>query len=293
MDALRETERRLNRSALLLPGPEVTFRVHYWGGNGNHYNNPVHKHSFFEACYVLGGEGDYEENGTVFPLRAGTLFFSRPGIVHQIRSEIGLALLYVAFEVDEANSIAVETERFRKLARDAESCIFDAGDAPTATLWRSLIVSDRPQWRLSDEAVVSAAHALLRSFADLFSPPQAAETTPAGRSSDLLLSRAKLYIRDNLDRPISLSQVAAYLNVSERHLSRLFTANVGESFNGYVRRMRIQQAAYLLRHTDMAIKDIAERTGFGTVHSFTRAFARETGLPPGRYRDARDAPEAR
>ena len=293
MDPLLETAKRLNRTALLLPGAGATFRVHYWGGRSNHYSNPVHKHSFFEICYVLGGEGEYEENGTVYPLSAGTLFCSRPGVVHQIRSNKGLALLFVAFEIDETNSSAVETERFRRLARDGNPCIAGAGDTPTAMLWRALIAPERPQWQLSDESIVSAAHALLRSFADLFSPLQSAESPRSGRSADLLLSRAKMYIRDNLDRPISLAEVSAYLHVSERHLSRLFTANVLESFNGFVRRTRIQQAAYLLRHTDMAIKDIAERTGFASVHSFTRAFARETGIPPGRYRNQRDFPEAR
>ena len=93
MEALGETANRLNRSALLLPGPGVTFRVHYWGGNSKHFDNPVHKHSFFEVCYVLDGKGEYEEfeeNGAVHPLRAHTLFFSRPGVVHQIRSKTGI-----------------------------------------------------------------------------------------------------------------------------------------------------------------------------------------------------------
>jgi len=291
VDALRETMNRLNRSALLLPGPGATFRVHYWGGNPRHLDNPVHKHSCFEACYVLGGTGEYEEfeeNGSVHPLRAHTLFLSRPGVVHQIRSRTGMQILYVAFEIDEPNSSAVETERFRRLSREARPCVAGARDAPTAVLWRSLIAPDKPDWRLSDEAGVSAAPALVRSFADFFSAPGPAEPARSGRSSDVLLSRAKMYIRDNLDRPITLAEVAAYLHVSERHLSRLFTANSRESFNTYLRRMRIQQAAYFLRHTDMAIKDIAERTGFGSVHSFTRAFARETGQPPGRYRSRRE-----
>ncbi|HZG56963.1 AraC family transcriptional regulator [Paenibacillus sp.] len=283
----KESEERLNRTALTLPGVDATFRVHFWGVDQQHYDNPVHKHSFFEVCYVCGGEGIYEEKGTLYALREGVLFCSRPGVVHQIRSSTGLSLWFVAFELDESRSTPAEAERFRRLAEDAEVCVRGAGEAPTVALWKALMLTDQDHLRLSDAAVVAAAQALLRSFADVFSPRRPAASARRGSSSDMLLRRAKLFIRDNLERPITLAHVADYLHVSERHVSRVFAEGIHESFNGYVRKERIRQAAYLLTRTDEAIKDIAERTGFGTVHSFSRAFARETGLPPGRYREER------
>lgn len=282
---MKESEERLNRTALTLTGEDVTFRVHFWGIAMHHYDNPVHKHSFFEACYVWGGEGEYEESGTVYALREGTLFLSRPGVTHQIRSATGLSLLYVAFELDESNSTDTEKDRYRRLAEHAEVCVRDAADSPTVHLWRSLL--DKEHWRLSDGAVTAAAHALLRSFADVFSPQRLAVSPRRSRPADMLLLRAKLFIRDNLERPITLASVADYLHVSERHISRIFAEGIHESFNGYVRSTRIQHAKYLLKTTDLAIKDIAVKTGFATVHSFTRAFVREAGLPPARYRAAR------
>jgi len=287
LERMRESEELLNRIALTLPGADVTFRVHYWGNQPTHYDNPVHKHSFFEICYVWEGAGEYDDDGRVYPLRKGVLFCSRPGVVHQIRSASGLALSFVAFEVDESRSSAEEADRYRRLAADAEVCLNGAEDAPTVSLWRSLLLPEAPHLRLSGASAIGAAHALLRSFADVFSPrrPESAARRP--RSSDPLLRRAKLFIRDNLDAPLTLERVAEYLNVSERHVSRIFAGGIHESFNGCVREERIRQASYLLLHTDLAIKEIAARTGFGTVHSFTRAFSRETGLPPGRYREER------
>jgi AraC-like DNA-binding protein/mannose-6-phosphate isomerase-like protein (cupin superfamily) len=280
---MRESELLLNRNVLVVPGNDVTFRVHYWGNDMNHYDNPVHKHSFFEACYVWDGHGVYIDDGEPFPLRKGALFCSRPGVVHQIRSKQGLSLLFVAFEVDEKLTIAEEADRFRRLAVEAERCVYDADDSPTASLWKSLLLPSRDVQRLSYELLPSVANLLLRSFADVFSPQR---PVPAGRgrASGHLLQRAKLFIRDNLDQPITLERVARYLHVSERHVSRIFSEGIHESFNRYVREARIQQAAYLLKSTDLSIKEIAEQTGFGTVHSFTRAFAREKQMPPGRYR---------
>jgi AraC-like DNA-binding protein/mannose-6-phosphate isomerase-like protein (cupin superfamily) len=280
----KESEAKLNRTSLTLTADDVSFRVHYWGVDPFHYDNPVHKHSFFEVCCVWDGRGEYEEDGIVYPLHKGTLVCSRPGIVHQIRSRSGLSLLYVAFEIDESQTCAEEAARYRMLMDDAEVCVQGAGDCPTVALWRSLLLPDKDQYRLSDTALTTIAHVLLRSFIGLFSP-HVPSTKHLLRSSNTLLRRAKLYIRDNLDRPITLKHLSDYLHVSERHVSRIFAGGIHESFNGYVRRERIQQSAYLLKHSDAAIKDIAARTGFGTVHSFTRAFARETGLPPGRYRE--------
>jgi len=287
MEKIRESKERLNRLALELPGTEAAFRVHFWGIATKHYDNPVHKHSFFEVCYVWNGRGEYEELGNIYSLEQGVLFCSRPGVVHQIRSATGLSLLFVAFELDESRSSALETERYRRLAVNAEVCLRDAEDAPTIALWRSLLMTGKEHLRLSDAAVAGAAHALLHSFADVFSPRREGAAERSSRMAEALLRRAKLYIRDNLDRPITLAHVAGYLHVSERHVSRIFAEGIHESFDGYVRKARIQHAAYLLTHTDTAIKEIAERIGFGTVHSFTRAFARETGLPPGRYREKR------
>ncbi len=287
MERMRESEDTLNRTSLTLPGADVSFRVHFWGNNPTHYDNPVHKHSFFEICYVWDGSGEYAEFGAderEYPLRRGALFCSRPGVAHQIRSAVGLSLSFVAFELDETRSSAEQVDRYRRLAADAEVCLYDAEGAPTVALWRALQLPDDPQLRLSAPSTSAVAHALLRSFADVFAPRRPTNAARRLRSSDSLIRRAKLFIRDNLDAPLTLARVAEYLSVSERHVSRIFSEGIHESFNGYVREERIRQAAYLLTRTDVAIKEIAERTGFGNVHSFTRAFARATGLPPGRYR---------
>lgn len=286
MKRWKEATDLLNQHALTLPGAELSFRVHYWGIDLQHLNNPIHKHSFFEVCYVREGSGDYDEPGTgiVYPLRKGTFFCSRPGVVHQIRSSSGLDLLHVAFEVNEAHSAPDAVERFRELASHAEVCVSDAAEHQAVALWTALLLPDRESNQLSASYTRPIAHVLLSSFADLFSP-RAPKAQVHARPSDYLIRRAKLFIRDNLDRPITLEQVAGYLHLSKRHVSRIFSEGIHESFNHFVRKERVQSAAYMLKHTSVPIKTIAEETGFGTVHSFTRAFSQELGISPARYRN--------
>jgi transcriptional regulator GlxA family with amidase domain len=44
-------------------------------------------------------------------------------------------------------------------------------------------------------------------------------------------------------------------------------------------------AARLLRETDLPLRSVAERTGYATEFAFGKAFKREFGTAPGRYRE--------
>ena len=91
---------------------------------------------------------------------------------------------------------------------------------------------------------------------------------------------------DNLsDDDLSLEKVAAQVSVSPRHLSRLFASGVDESYTAYVRKQRIRRAAESPRYTERSIKEIAETTGFGSVHYFTRTFSSIMKVPPARFRE--------
>lgn len=283
MYLVKESLAQLNRSALYLRREQAAYRVHYWGIDPMHYSNPVHKHSFFEICYVLQGSGDYQDGDQRYPLRAGTMFCSRPGITHQITSKPGMYLLFVAFELDESLCSEEILGRFHQLLECQHVCRYDMDNSPTVLLWRALLLSEKTGTGLPADAWSVTAHTLLSSLPAVFIGTQDKAAPLQGRHH--VLSRAKLYIRDNLDQPLSLSILSDYLNVSNRHLSRLFAQGIHESFHQHVRKERIRRAVELLKQREVTIKEIASLTGFATVHSFTRAFTTEIGIPPGRFRD--------
>jgi len=282
MYLFRESEAMLNRLAVRPEQQQAVFTVHYWGAQEKLPSNPVHKHTFFEACYVLGGEGIYMDEMTEYPLRPGVMFVSRPGAVHQIRTSDGLRILFVAFEPEETGTAEAIMEAFRRLA-DGKVLVEDASRTAAARLWEALLIRADEPGQLPPAAVASAAGALLMSLPAVFGEsPAHASSRP--RFNHDLLRQAKLYIRDNLSSRLSLADTARYLNVSERHLSRLFAGGIDESFTDYVRRERVRFAARLLAETDLPIKSIAEMAGFSSVHYFTRTFTRTKAMAPGRFR---------
>lgn len=273
----------LNRHAANVRGRELSFYVHYWGGERRLYTNHLHKHSFFEICYVADGEGRYEEGTSSLPLTGGTLFMSRPHLRHQIVSEGGLNIVFVAFELIAAESSEEAVARFQRLEKSSTFLLNDASRQPAAALWDALLKQAVAGSRFVQDGVVALSGALLAALEGAFADDGARPKQAAATSLSTLVHRAKLYIRDNLSQELSLSSVADYLHVSSRHLSRLFAEELGQSYSNYVRQERVRQAVVLLTTTDHSIKTVAELTGFDTVHYFTTVFKSEMGEPPGQF----------
>jgi AraC family transcriptional regulator len=68
------------------------------------------------------------------------------------------------------------------------------------------------------------------------------------------------------------------------HFHRIFTRAIGESVKEYIRRLRLERAAYRLKISDVPLLTLALESGFKTHETFTRAFAKHFGINPGQYR---------
>lgn len=83
---------------------------------------------------------------------------------------------------------------------------------------------------------------------------------------------------------VSLAALSGLAHRSRFSLHRWFTAVVGETPKGYTSRVRLARAAAELVATDRLISVIADRHGYASHEVFTRAFTRQFGLSPSRYR---------
>jgi AraC-like DNA-binding protein len=275
--------RKLQERCINLPGEDVSFRVFFWGAHSNHFDNPLHKHSFFELCYIDSGTALYFEDGKNYELKKGTFLCSRPRKVHRIHKGQNLSIFWVGFEVNQDASKIEGINRFKQLEETNKIIIHNAESSPTAHLWSALMKHGASS--CSPELLCSLSHSFLLSLQTLFCGLNEKENIQKDHSSsNVLISQAQLFIRDNLTMSLSLEDVAQYLNISARHLSRLFSYHVGLTFTAYVRRVRVRVSAEKLRETNLSIKAISDLYQFSSVHYFTRVFSEETSMTPGEYR---------
>ncbi|MEO0606222.1 MAG: AraC family transcriptional regulator [Myxococcota bacterium] len=92
------------------------------------------------------------------------------------------------------------------------------------------------------------------------------------------------FVEANLDRTFPLGAVSRAAAMSHWHFQRMFRALTGETLMTYVRSRRLSRASVRLLETDARILDIALGAGFESQESFTRAFRRAYGVPPGQFR---------
>ncbi len=98
------------------------------------------------------------------------------------------------------------------------------------------------------------------------------------------LSPAILYIKRNLDKPISRDKVASVCHLSPSYFSHLIKEGTGYTYSELLNRFRIDHACSLLERSSLSASEIAYASGFNDQSYFTKVFRKEKGMPPGQYR---------
>jgi transcriptional regulator GlxA family with amidase domain len=108
-----------------------------------------------------------------------------------------------------------------------------------------------------------------------------------GRShGDLIVHQVQEHIDLHLDGALRAAELASRFGVSERTLSRRFTAATGRGPQAYLQHARIRHAMRLLETASDPVDQIRRLVGYNDAAAFRRVFKEATGLSPSSYRDA-------
>lgn len=102
----------------------------------------------------------------------------------------------------------------------------------------------------------------------------------------MYVEQAKEYIETHYMDTITLDDIAGEVGYSKYHLNHMFAEQTGKTLYQYLKRLRLEKAAGLLKDTKQPIVEIALSVGFASQQSFTMAFKQEFDCTPQRYRNA-------
>lgn len=92
------------------------------------------------------------------------------------------------------------------------------------------------------------------------------------------------YLREHLDRPVKLTDLAKVACFSPFHFHRVFHAVTGETVKSFTNRLRVERAARLLRSSSKSATDVALDCGFSSSATFSRAFRAAYETTPREFR---------
>ena len=105
------------------------------------------------------------------------------------------------------------------------------------------------------------------------------------RKLSILTQKVTDYIKTNYQIPLNTQTLEKELHYSYRYISKLFSYEMDMTPIDYIEKYKVFKAKELLKDTEFAIKYISKILSYPDVYQFSRVFKKNTGIPPGQWRD--------
>lgn len=116
--------------------------------------------------------------------------------------------------------------------------------------------------------------------------------TPLNKSSRTNMNMAEetiSYINNHFQENITIEELAAHAGLSQYHFIRTFKSETGFTPHEYLVNTRIATAKYLLKTSQLPVKEICFSSGFSGENIFCSAFKRHLGMTPLQYRNSEES----
>lgn len=241
------------------------------GGVNNNY------HHRFELVVVVKNGGAARIGDKSCFLEAGEAVLIFPNQFHHYMDVKSgdLEWLFITFELPEVVEIGDLKESPRLLDANALGLIERLLNLKSAMDQRGIDHTLGISYTLS---------CLLKYMVDLpMIPEDRLNIHSTDDSRDKLLEQINEIVRKNLNRQITIEDMALELGYSVSYLRALFRNKLGISLGKYIRESRLSRSAQLLMDGGMTVTEVAAETGFESLFAFSRAFKNAYGISPKAY----------
>ena len=251
----------------------------------------VHLHDFVEIIYVLDGEATESINDTVYHVHRGDMLFINYKSTHsfvpiQSLTYINLCIYPEVIAerlIHHTNAFEVlSLSAFEELSCGEGGSLIRFSGAELHTI--ECILEDM---RAEYEGNLPDRDNVIVSYLEILITKLIRKLYPSALTSDKnekMWQNLLLYIHENLDKRLSLSELAKKCFYNPSYFSRVFKERFGITLADYLTRERTECAAKLLLSTDYTTEHIATICGYGDKSGLYRAFRKEYGVTPSEYR---------
>lgn len=244
----------------------------------NHFVKRKNGSKQYILFYCYNGEGTIEMDNRTVKLKSNTFYIIPPGIGHHYYShqKNPWSIYWVHFTGSQA---AHFNEKFQSLCADAPPLL--RLEERRVSLFENLIdVMEDGYSATNLEYVNLSLWQLLSSFLyDSF-------FSEGGKKNieNNTVESAIEYMKNHLESPLKINDVAAHFNYSPSHFFSIFKSYTGYSPINYFNHLKIQKACQYLSFTSMSVKEISFALGFNDPLYFSRLFKKLMSTSPLQYR---------
>ncbi len=235
------------------------------------------KRDFYLLHYIYEGEGSYFVNGKSYRLKAhdGFVIFPNVESCYEPSPINPWKYTWVGFDgikseeyLNEANVTKNnpifhydDEEKFRAYFRKMEEC-------------ENIFKTDELRLRGYFYLIISEIAECSQNINYLRMDPK-----------NTYIVKALKYIEKNYYLPVSINDIAKYLNINSNYLSGLFNEKMGTSPKQFLINYRIKKAQLLLKDTDLPVSTVSRYVGFDDPLAFSKVFKKRTGDSPTGFRN--------
>jgi AraC-like DNA-binding protein len=242
--------------------------------------------------YIVAGGMRIWECGTEYVIGEKDAFFLKKGLHHYGRHEIpaGTTWYYIHFHGGADDENVRMLSGYRPVSASWE---FTEEEYDQYIRLPKLLKVENPKLverklealtqlckSSNDLKLAYLSYGTMELFFDLFNQERSRSELDRG---DVITRRIIMFLESNVSRRLSSGEISDHICMNYNYISGVFKEKTGMSIMEYHEKIRINEAARLLRNSNMNVSEVSSRLGFEDPLYFSRVFKKVTGYSPSDY----------
>jgi AraC family transcriptional regulator of arabinose operon len=248
------------------------------------------EHDDYILVYCSDGKGSLSLSDVTQPVKAGELFILAPNTLHayQADEDQPWTVYWCHFQGEQSQDFydyvyqntcyQNKKNQNKKYQYQSSSIIRNMTDIDFMQAFRELIETVRDSTQLS--GFIHASNLFRHILTKIERQMKQGDKYENGLS----IPKIQQFMRANINKHLSLEELASLSHCSKYHFARQYQLLVGTSPLKYFIELKMEHACFLLEQTSLSIAEIAYQLGYDDALYFSRVFRKVSGLAPSTYR---------
>lgn len=253
--------------------------IGYYPQAWHHYRERAEPISQYVFIYCIKGTGWFRTDQQAYTVTANQYFILPAGIPHAYGADEQnpWTIYWIHFKGKLASYFAGQANVPIEIKPSVQSRISNRNDL-FEEIFRTL------EMGYSHENLLYTCSALQYYFGSLRYLQQYRLAAHLESDKNDIVTAAIHYMKENLEKKLTLSDLANHTGYSSSHFSALFGKRTGYTPLAYFNQLKIRQACHFLDFTDMKINQICFKIGIEDTYYFSRLFSKIMGMSPREYK---------